>query len=370
MRRFWVAAAIFVLCATAVPGLTAGKRLLGQGSGIFRAMDLRTLPDFSFDSGLSDGERAYLGLPGGGSFSISEIQADLVLVEFLNVYCYACVQQAPIMNEVYRIIASREDLRDRVRILGIAVGNADREISRFHEQLEAAYPIIADPEFRALDTIGNPGGTPFLILYPTAGGTAMGHLGIMADTAEFVKHIESALAKDRPRLAPELKLTTWRNLDPDLPRPELEEMLMKAAAEAGVEASAIRAVEIKGERNVYRLEAADGSGLWAKVAGRAKVCNVCHDIFFILLFDDGGNIVNFTPILVTKYQNELIDEKDSAFMKGRLLGKSVADPPVFDHEVDAITQATMSSELIFDTVRRLQKAFESLPAEPDGTEGK
>ena len=71
-----------------------------------------------------------------------------------------------------------------------------------------------------------------------------------------------------------------------------------------------------------------------------------------------------------KYQNELIDEKDSAFMKGRLLGKSVADPPVFDHEVDAITQATMSSELIFDTVRRLQKAFESLPAEPDGTEGK
>jgi hypothetical protein len=370
MRRFWIAAAIMVLCATAVPGLTAGKRLLGQGSGIFRAMDLRTLPGFVFDGGLSDSERAYLGLQESGPFSISQIQADLVLVEFLNVYCYACVQQAPIMNEVYSVVASREDLRDRVRFLGIAVGNGTREIKRFHDQLEVPYPILADPEFRALDSIGNPGGTPFLILYPTRGGTAMGHLGIMADKAEFVKHIESALAKDRPSAAPELKLTTWRNLDPDLPRQELEEMLLKAAAEAGVEAAALRAVEVKGEKNVYRLEAADGSGLWAKVAGRAKVCNVCHDIFFILLFDDNGRIVNFTPILVTKYQNELINEREAAFMKERLLGKSVADPPAFDHEVDAITQATMSSELIFDTVRRLQEAFKSMQVTPDGTESR
>jgi hypothetical protein len=362
--------AVLVLCAAAVPALTAGKRLLGQGEGIFRALDLGDLPGFSFDNDLSKEELAYLGLEAAGPFAIREIPADLVLVEFLNVYCYACVQQAPIMNEVYRIIQSREDLRDRVRFLGIAVGNAPREIARFHGQLEVPYPIIADPDFRALDTIGNPGGTPFLILYPTGGGTARGHLGIMVDPAEFVQHIETALAEDQPPAAPELKLTTWRNLDPDLPREELEGMLMKAAAEVGVEGAVLKAVKVKGERNVYRLEGADGAGLWAKVAGRAKVCNVCHDIFFILLFDDDGKIVNFTPILVTKYQNELISEQDAAFMRGRLLGRSVADPPAFDNEVDAITQATMSSELIFDTVRRLQEALVTLPNVEAGTEDK
>ena len=97
-------------------GLAAAIRLQAAGvaTTVFEARDkpggrayVYEDQGFVFDGGLSDSERAYLGLQESGPFSISQIQADLVLVEFLNVYCYACVQQAPIMNEVYSIIMSR-----------------------------------------------------------------------------------------------------------------------------------------------------------------------------------------------------------------------------------------------------------------------
>ncbi len=122
----------------------------------------------------------------------------------------------------------------------------------------------------------------------------------------------------------------------------------------------IEKVQVAGEENVFRLTLAGGGGLWAKVAGRAKVCNICHDIFFILLFDDDGKVVNFTPLTVTKYENVLINEEEAEFLRKRVVGRYVTEPVDFDPAVDAISTATMSSELIFDTVRRLKEAYGEL----------
>ena len=47
-------------------------------------------------------------------------------------------------------------------------------------------------------------------------------------------------------------------------------------------------------------------------------------------------------------------------MKKRVVGRYITEPIEFDHEVDAISKATMSSELIFDTIRRLRSAYEPL----------
>jgi hypothetical protein len=361
MRLFRSVAVLLVLLSVAAPGLEAAKKLPGEGEGLFRAIDLKGLPNFALQNDLSGKERSYLGLADDGPFTLREVGAELVLVEFLNVYCYACVMQAPIMNEAHRLVQARENLRDRVRFLGIAIGNGPEETARFHGQFDIPYPVIPDPEFKALDAIGNPGGTPFLVIYPMDESVPRAHLGLMRDAAELVAQIEAALAAEEPpAAAPEFRLTTWRNLDSGLSPEELENRLRESAAAANFKAVRVTAVDVEGERNIFRLEAADGTGLWAKVAGRAKVCNICHDIFFILLFDDTGRIVNFTPIHVTKYENVPIDEKEAAFMRGRLEGRSITDPPAFDHEVDAISQATMSSELIFDTVRRLQAVFGSL----------
>ena len=86
----------------------------------------------------------------------------------------------------------------------------------------------------------------------------------------------------------------------------------------------------------YRL-AAGGKALWALVAGRAKVCNVCHDIFFIVLFDEGGTVVGLEPITITKYKNVEFDERDVAFLRGRVVGRPLSRDIVFDPTVDAVS---------------------------------
>ncbi len=363
MRILKIGAVLLALGMVTATGLEAKKKFLGEGEGVLKTIDLQGLPDFAFTAELTEEERSYLGLSKPGAFSLNDIGADLVIVEFLNVYCFACVQQAPIMNDIHRLLEERADLRDRVRFLGIGVGNGAAEIAAFRERMDVSYPILADSDFQALDAIGNPGGTPFIVFFPRGEGLGIprAHLGLWRAPESFIASIEDVLTPGAVAAGePEFKMTTWRNLAPELSQPDLEALLRASAAEVGFVADKMTKVSVAGEENVYRLTNAAGKGLWAKVAGRAKVCNVCHDIFFVLLFTDEGKIVNFTPIHVTKYENVPIDEAETAFMRERVVGRYITEPIEFDHEVDAISKATMSSELIFDTIRRLRSAYEPL----------
>lgn len=345
-----------LLLLAAIPA-AGRKKMLGEGEGVFRPVDTGKLRTYEFTQTLSESERAYLGLEGDGSFTLLDVDADLVVVEFLNVYCYACNMQAPIMNRVHETVESREDMKERVRFFGIAVGNGPEETERFRDQFDIPYAIVADPDFFTLDTIGNPGGTPFTLLLPVDGsgdGPARAHLGVMVNADAFVAEIGDALgaggeAAEREAYA----LKKWRNLSPDMNDEEIRKRIRSSAADAGLEVTSMEPVVVTDEKNIFRLTLEGGDTVWAKFAGRAKVCNVCHDIFFILLVDRSGQVLNFTPITVTKYENELISEEEAAFLRGRVTGRSVREPVVFDAEVDAISQATMSSELIFDTMRRL-----------------
>jgi hypothetical protein len=139
----------------------------------------------------------------------------------------------------------------------------------------------------------------------------------------------------------------------------LEARLASAAAAAGLVGARVTAVPLTSGETFYRLAGA-GRMLWAYVAGRAKVCNVCHDIFFIVVFDDGGRIVNLAPITITKYKNVEFDEKDVAFLKSRVVGRLLSREIVFDPAVDAVSTATMSSALVFDTLRRLRETWDGM----------
>ena len=57
---------------------------------------------------------------------------------------------------------------------------------------------------------------------------------------------------------------------------ELEMRIRESASEIGFAAGKIEAVEVEGEKNIFRLSGSGGRGLWAKVAGRAKICNICQ----------------------------------------------------------------------------------------------
>ena len=96
----------------------------------------------------------YLGVPKGKRFAIKDIQADLVLVEIMNVYCASCWRQVPIYNELYELIESNPKLRDRIKVVAFGVGNKDWEVKYFREKFEVPFVVIPDPDFVMHAAIG------------------------------------------------------------------------------------------------------------------------------------------------------------------------------------------------------------------------
>ena len=81
-------------------------------------------PDFTVANTLTPEQCAYLKVSPKAPIQLAAIPYDVVIVEFLNVYCHTCRMQVGIFNELNQAIAADPDLRDRVCLLGLAVGNS------------------------------------------------------------------------------------------------------------------------------------------------------------------------------------------------------------------------------------------------------
>jgi hypothetical protein len=360
-----VLTAVVLVASTARPAAAAEKgRHLGEGEGVFRPVTLGTLLKVPLKGELGAQERAYLGVAGEGGFTLADVRADLLVVEFFNASCYACAMMAPVMVEAWKKVEGREDLRGRVRFLGIGVGNSGAQVKTFHDQYATPFPAVPDAFFEAFDAVGSAEGTPYIILLRRDGAAveARGQVGAIRDVNRVVGEIAAALegVATAPAALPMVNAgSSWRLLKPPLAAEEVNARLVAAAADAGLAGAGVTAVPVSAEETFYRLAAGDRH-LWAMVAGRSKICNVCHDIFFIVVFDDGGRIVGFSPITITKYKNVELDAKDVAFLRSRVVGRFLTQEIPFDPAVDAVSTATMSSELVFDTLRRLRETYQQM----------
>lgn len=357
------ALAVTLLAGAASAGAAEGKRKLGEAEGGFRPVAADAVLAVELAESLTPEERAYLGLETPGVFSIAAVPGDLVVVEFFNASCYACALMAPVMEEVWRQVAARPELAARVRFVGIGVGNTPEQARDFHDRYETPFPMLADPEFKTFDALGTVEGTPYLLLVRRHAGAsvARAQVGYIPQAGLIVAEIESALADAPPADATprELAGRGWRSLTPPLSAAELKSRVASAAAAAGVASAKIDEVQLPEGEIFYRAAGADRV-LWALIAGRAKVCNVCHDLFFIVLFDGGGRVVDLAPIVLTKYKNVEFDEGDVAFLRSRVVGRLLSPDIVFDPTVDAVSAATMTSALVFDTLRRLGETWAAM----------
>jgi len=79
-------------------------------------------PDLTFTQTLSEEDQAHLGIM-QERFSIKEIRGNLILLEFISIYCASCQKQAPILNELYSSIEKDPRLRGKVKMVGIAAAS-------------------------------------------------------------------------------------------------------------------------------------------------------------------------------------------------------------------------------------------------------
>lgn len=101
------------------------------------------------------GNLHYLGLPQSKQMvTIEDVQADLLVLDVLNVFCFPCQTQALSLSKVYKMIEESPELKGRIKILGVALGNTKEVVDGFMEDYGLVFPVIPDPTARAERIIG------------------------------------------------------------------------------------------------------------------------------------------------------------------------------------------------------------------------
>ncbi|HEY3277305.1 MAG TPA: TlpA disulfide reductase family protein [Syntrophorhabdaceae bacterium] len=118
-----------------------------------------SFPLFKLPVPLNEQERSYLGLSGSGQFRVGHIKPGIVIIEVFSFYCPFCQQAAPGVEQVYRKIEARPDLKARVTMIGIGMGDGAYEVRTFKEKFRVPFPLFSDEDMgiaRLLKVKGTP----------------------------------------------------------------------------------------------------------------------------------------------------------------------------------------------------------------------
>jgi thiol-disulfide isomerase/thioredoxin len=120
------------------------------------------LPEIKLTVPADNDHKNYLGLSRGNVFKIPEIKANVVIIEIMNMYCPHCQASAPTVNEFYRIMENRPDLKDKIKLIGIAVGNSAYETGVFRKTFNVPFPLFPDGDYVIHNVMGGVR-TPYFI---------------------------------------------------------------------------------------------------------------------------------------------------------------------------------------------------------------
>jgi peroxiredoxin len=145
--------------------------------------------------------REYLGLTGNGSFRISQIKADVLIIEIFSMYCPYCQKEAPLVNDLYRIISEKPALEDKIKIIGIGAGNTPFEVDVFRNKYDIHFPLFSDESFAVHKAVGEVRTPCFFVLRTNAGGpgtVVYSKVGTIEDPNRFLEFImkETGLQKE------------------------------------------------------------------------------------------------------------------------------------------------------------------------------
>jgi len=365
MKQFWRSSPVVIV---GIMILFVGGILLGGTKKLLADMDQEEqipliqvghpFPKTELVSPKEKIYRDYLGLPDKPGFYLDEIKADVLIVEFLNKYCYHCQMQAYLMNRIYKTIKKDPALNGKVKILGIGVGNNRLELESFRQEKKIPFPLIPDKNFVAFEDIGYPPGTPFTLILKKEEGHFIvknTHLGLIENRKVYMDTIRKILVGETLTAPQKTYQSAYKSLKPGVTREQIKAMIEKRMKINGMIPVDITQLQIKGVQQVFMIKFKKGGKMevwFAALGSEGKVCDVCHDIFFLYLFDRLGTIRDFIPIYVTKYGNKLFEQKDVEKTRKALIGKNLTRPIQYNPETDAVTSASMTSALIFKSVQK------------------
>ena len=113
-----------------------------------------SLGDFKLPIPEEEESKNYLGISGQGNFEILQIETQILIIEIFSMYCPHCQKEAPRVNELYKFIQERVDLKDNIKIIGIGATNSEYEVIQFKKTYEISFPLFPDEDISISKKLG------------------------------------------------------------------------------------------------------------------------------------------------------------------------------------------------------------------------
>ncbi|MGA1823389.1 MAG: TlpA family protein disulfide reductase [bacterium] len=327
----------------------------GNGYGEIEVGD--HFPAMRFDLTLQKMSSHYFGIKKAKEIDISEINAQVLIVEVLSVYCVSCMSQTAYDRELFSMILTNEKTAGKVKMIGVAAGNNLREVNNFIEEFSVPYPVFPDYKFFHYDMVGQVR-TPFKLFLLKKRDKGFEVVKTEAGLNENVKEtfrtivaiLEGEYQKEKEE---EPVLSQPESIDSALVVAYLQEWLSQRG-----ETDTVKELFEDSGRVVYKI--GSDEDIYAIVVNRLSTCDVCAAVQFIYMIDRSGNVIDLIPIHLSKLYNERFNEDDIAEIKERIVSRNVRETIPFNSEVDAVSSATITSGLIYDSINKGKRIFDLL----------
>jgi len=149
-----------------------------------------TLPEFEIETPTLPEMRAYLGIKSGRAFSLSQIPAELIVVEFFSIFCHKCHQNAPIANQLFKSIKEDEELSKNIKMIGIGLASKSKEIAVYRQKFKVEFPLFPDPQKKA-KTKFKVKHVPLTIVVDKSGKVLLSHPGVIKNLDAFLSKLRN-----------------------------------------------------------------------------------------------------------------------------------------------------------------------------------
>lgn len=354
---------LLILTVLNTSAFALNKRVIRSGD---------TFPEIILPAPDSVSDSTYLGIEAGQPFTPSQIKAEVLLIEFFNVHCPHCIEQAPSYNKLYARIEKHRENREKIKIIAIAVGNLASEVNTFKSTHNIPFPVFADTNFTIWRTIGGKV-SPFSVFVRQRQSNADDHsTGVVCATHSGTNHryrkIYSQLVDIMEMTEDEMSEFVQEKIaeQPPEPEPDSTEALKDQAYHAFRQLGRVTSftpINLDSFDHVYKariFKDKQSKILYAHVVNRTPVCDVCHDVKLIYIFNEIGEIIDIVPLDITKKGNVSWNVEDMKKLKKQLIGRNLKYPQPFNPDIDAITSATMSTSIIYDSISQGEILMEML----------
>jgi len=297
-----------------------------------------------------------------------------LIIEILNTFCFSCQKQAPVYNELHAIVAADEQLKDKVKFIGIAVGNTQTAVDNFKNTYNVEFPIIPDEKYITYEAIG--GARTPLTLYVVKNDpfpschVLKRHHRLTYRTDFILEDLRAMLTVDETTLAEMTKNPAQSpsragssNIKPLLNEEQIMAFLQKKMQSDATSVDAITPVApsdfpllfsllLKNQEKTQRI--------FAQYIAKPPTCGVCHDIHFIYAFDTDGKVVAFYPLQLTKSGNVAWNDEDIAMFSKHILGKYVFSPWSGTDADAVVTSATISTSVMLHNIAKGSQLIRAL----------